>query len=90
MKLSHTLRLSRLVGLTCVLLLLLRSRTDQNGFLVAAGFAAFLNVALIGYAWLTEASSSEKSKTLSPRVVIMAISIIGLWLAFVAYRAVAS
>ena len=89
MSTKTTLRLFSAFGVLISLSALLESVTGRGAFIVCAVACSFLAVGFLGYAWFRESDLGDRSEALSPRYIALALGGVGLWVAFVFFRALA-
>ena len=87
MSTKTTLRLSSAIGVLIPLCMVLRTATGHNAFMVCALPVSFLIFGLLRYAWFRESELGDRSETLSPRYIALVLGGLGLWVAFVFFRA---
>ena len=82
-----TLRLLSALGMLIPLCALLRSSTEHDVFVFCALPISLLTLGFLGYAWFRESELGDRSETLSPHYTALVLGGLGLWVAFVFFRA---
>ena len=87
MSTKTTLRLFSTLGVLIPLSLVFRSITGRDVFDLCAIPVSLLGFGFLGYAWFRESELGDRSETLSPRYIAFTLGGLGLWIAFVFFRA---
>jgi hypothetical protein len=87
MSTKGTLNLIYFVGVLLPLFMWLSSKTGRDVFIFLAIGASVASMVLMFYAGYREKTHGDKSETLSRRATVAILSGVGLWVAFVLYRA---
>ena len=89
MSTKRTLYLIYLVGALMPLFLWLGSRKGAGVFIVLAIICSFVGIGLMFYAAFREKAYDDKSESVSARAAATILCVVGFWVVFVFYRALA-
>ena len=87
MSTKNTVSLICIISALAPLSVWLATKTGFGIFVVLGVIASFAGLGLMAYAAFREQTTDDKSEKVSPRVAVTIFCCVGLWVAFVFYRA---